>query len=68
LLLITKQIIKGKIMYETYGESLQDAGTITQVRAIKEVKNHGVMVDEFFIDLGVKDSYTGAELAEWLGY
>lgn len=55
-------------MYETYGESLQDAGTITQVRAIKEVKNHGVMVDEFFIDLGVKDSYTGAELAEWLGY
>lgn len=51
----------------TYSESAQGV-VITQVRAIKEVKNHGCDIVEFFEDMGVCETYKAEDVLGWLGY
>ena len=41
---------------------------ITQVRALQEVKKHGVDFVEFFEDLGVHAEYDAQAVLAWLGY
>ena len=54
--------------YETYYESAEDV-IISKQRAIQELKNHGVVyVEEFFGDVGEKDSYNAQDVLAWLGY
>lgn len=43
--------------------------TITRVRALLELHNHGITdPDEFFDDLGDKEFYDAQEVLSWLGY
>jgi len=43
--------------------------TITQARAIQELKRHGITVfDMFFKDLGNKGTYNAGRVLQWLGY
>tara|TARA_R110000744_G_scaffold326673_2_gene432462 strand:- start:416 stop:574 length:159 start_codon:yes stop_codon:yes gene_type:complete len=41
---------------------------ITYKRAIKEVKDHGVSVDEFIADCGKHMIYEAVDVLQWLGY
>ena len=58
---------EGKIM--SYFESAEGV-SITRKRALKEIKDHGMMseLDQFDKDLGVKESYSAQAVLVWLGY
>ncbi len=54
----------------TYYESAK-AITITQERALVELKKHGITgdaVEEFYRDLGRKAHYSAQAVLQWLGY
>jgi hypothetical protein len=53
----------------TYYESAEDI-VITHSRAIKEIKNHGLIddLDMFYDELGKKDNYEAQQVLQWLGY
>lgn len=56
----------------TYSESAEGV-KVTRVRAIKELRDHGIIDDEIeiFLDEVKADSnglYCATELLEWLGY
>ena len=43
--------------------------TITHSQALYQLEQHGVLdIAEFYSDLGERETYTGAELLDWLGY
>ena len=43
--------------------------TITHSQALHQLEKHGVIdLDEFHNDLGERETYTGEELLNWLGY
>ena len=43
--------------------------TITHSQALYQLKQHGVLdIDEFHHDLGERETYTGEEILNWLGY
>ena len=43
--------------------------TITHSQALYQLEQHGVIdIEEFYADLGERETYTGAELLDWLGY
>ena len=51
-----------------YYESASDI-TITKKRALIELDKHGVIdYDEFYKDLGDKESYPAQDVLAWLGY
>lgn len=50
----------------SYQEALKEI--ISRQRAISFVKDHGVILDEFFAEVGDKEEYTGKEVLDWLGY
>lgn len=52
------------------GYDLDDAMelTISRAAALREIRRHGCMVQEFFDEVGDRDEYTGAEVLIWLGY
>lgn len=57
-------------MNETYSESAEGQ-TITKVRAIAELKKHGMIqadIAEFFRDLGDNATYSATAVLNWLGY
>jgi len=58
-----------EIMNEmTYYDSAEGT-TITKVRALFELQNHGITdPDEFFDDMGDRESYNAQEVLSWLGY
>jgi len=47
---------------EAYGEVL------TQERAKREIEKHSLLWEDFVSEVGLKDSYTGKEVLDWLGY
>lgn len=49
--------------YETACEA-----TVSKIYAIREVQKHGLDPDEFFAEVGERDSYRGHEVLDWLGY
>lgn len=52
----------------TYYDSAEGE-TITKVRALLELHNHGITdPDEFFEDMGDRDNYDAQEVLIWLGY
>lgn len=52
----------------TYFDSAEGT-TITKVRALLELHNHGIVdPDEFFEDMGDKESYDAQDVLLWLGY
>lgn len=52
----------------TYYESAEGA-SITKVRALLELHDHGIIdPDEFFDDMGEHDNYNAQEVLIWLGY
>jgi len=52
----------------TYYDSAEGT-TITKVRALLELHNHGIAdPDEFFDDMGDRESYDAQEVLMWLGY
>jgi len=51
----------------TYYESAQGV-VINQLRAFKEVKDHGASVSEFITEYGNKDFYNAQAVLNWLGY
>lgn len=51
----------------TYYESAENV-TISQVRALEEVKKHGCDVVEFFENMGVQSTYIAQDVLNWLGY
>jgi hypothetical protein len=52
----------------TYFESAQGE-TITRVRALLELHNHGITdPDEFFNELGDRETYDAQDVLMWLGY
>jgi hypothetical protein len=53
-------------MYKTLEEAQQ--ATVSRRMAIQEVMIHGVDLSEFNRDVGIKDTYTGKEILDWLGY
>ena len=51
-----------------YYESAENH-TITKQRAIQELRKHGIEdTNEFFDDLGSKETYDAQAVLEWLGY
>ena len=53
-------------MYDNYDDAC--AARINRARALREVLAHGCDVSEFLADVGDKESYTGKEILDWLGY
>lgn len=55
----------------TYFQSAKGV-QITQARALKELRDHGVCdpedFDLFFHDLGKHDTYSAQDVLAWLGY
>ena len=52
----------------TYYESAQGT-TITHKRAIKEIREHGIIdITEFYADLGQQETYEAQDVLAWLGY
>lgn len=52
----------------TYYESAKGV-TVTKARAIVELKRHGVVdIQEFFDDMGDRETYKASAVLEWLGY
>lgn len=52
----------------TYSESAQGV-IITKMRAILELRRHGVIeIAEFFADCGDRATYDAGEVLAWLGY
>ena len=51
----------------TYLESAEDQ-VITYKRAIKEVKAHGVSIEEFIEECGKHPTYKAEDVLHWLGY
>ena len=52
----------------TYYESAQGT-TITHKRAIKEIREHGIIdITEFYDDLGQQETYQAQAVLAWLGY
>lgn len=52
----------------TYYDSAEGT-TITKVRALLELHNHGITdPDEFFEECGEHPQYNAQEVLEWLGY
>lgn len=55
-------------MHPDYYSSAESMA-ITRRRALEEIKSHGVNdTDEFYRDLGDRDSYEAQEVLRWLGY
>jgi len=43
--------------------------TITHSQALYQLKRHGLIdLEEFHNDLGKRETYTGEEILNWLGY
>jgi hypothetical protein len=53
----------------TYYESAENI-VITHNRAIKEIKDHGLIddLDMFYDELGKRDNYEAQQVLQWLGY
>ncbi|UTJ53331.1 hypothetical protein NLZ12_06310 [Klebsiella pneumoniae] len=51
----------------TYYESAEGE-TITQARALLEVRRHGASEAEFLADMGTAGSYDAQAVLQWLGY
>ena len=58
-------------MVTSYYDSAADI-TITHKRALQELKSHGITADdeinEFYLELGNKETYNAQDVLEWLGY
>lgn len=51
----------------TYDEAI-DCDDLTQEEIKRELKKHHADFNEFINDVGIKDTYTGSEVLNWLGY
>ena len=49
-----------------YEEAMK--ATITRAEAIREIEDHQLPVDEFFAEVGDRETYRGADVLIWLGY
>lgn len=56
-------------MFEEMTRSEQYAHrTVVRHKALEIVEEHGQTREEFFEEMGDRDSYSGKELFDWLGY
>lgn len=53
-------------MCSTYEEATEL--TVNYEAALAELVSHNADVDEFLIEVGKKEYYTGQEVLDWLGY
>lgn len=52
----------------TYSESAEGI-RISKARALRELRDHGVVeTQDFFEDLGDRETYEASEVLVWLGY
>lgn len=51
----------------TFDEAIE-CDDITIAEAKHELRKHGMEWDEFTSEVGTKETYTGREVLEWLGY
>jgi hypothetical protein len=58
------------ISREAHGMNYEEAmeATVTREEAEREIRKHGINPTEFFLEVGYRDTYTGAEVLSWLGY
>jgi hypothetical protein len=57
---------KGAEVYDNYADACE--AVVSRKEAIREIRKHGVSVNEFLADCGDKDEYTGQVVLDWLGY
>ncbi|WP_442108437.1 hypothetical protein [Pseudomonas sp. NUPR-001] len=50
----------------TYSESWSEV--VSKAEAMRELKKHEAVLEEFFTDLGDKEEYESEEVLGWLGY
>lgn len=53
-------------MYDTYEDAALAEITARQARA--EIEDHGLAWADFVEEVGLKQTYTGREVLDWLGY
>lgn len=54
---------------EAMTEDQYREATITHAQALYQLEQHGVIdIEEFHAELGKRDTYTGDEILDWLGY
>ena len=51
---------------DNYEEALEI--TLTALQAKREVEKHNLSFNDFTNEIGDKESYTGEEVLNWLGY
>lgn len=50
----------------SYAEAIET--TFTRSEVAREVRDHGIDPEEFFSEVGNKETYIGEEVLNWLGY
>ena len=53
-------------MYHTREEA--DQARLTGEQVVRIMEEHGLDFEDFLLDIGNKEEYSGVEVLDWLGY
>lgn len=53
-------------MYNNYEDAAE--AIVTKAQAVRELARHGASAEDFFSEVGERDSYVGKEVLDYLNY